>query len=101
MAKIPLKYCEQIKEALRYVDEYKLRNVKVYIDWTELSNERYYDICHYDTLIARLYPSSNVVCLFGGYSASDRDIINSFIELYGLSGKVHKKGDSLYYNIDE
>lgn len=101
MATIPLKYCEQIKEALRYVDEYKLRNVEVCIMWTPMSNEKYYEVYHYDTLIVKLFPSSNIVCLCGGYSASDRDIINSFIELYGLSGKVHKKGDSLYYNIDE
>lgn len=97
MSKLPLKYCEQIKEALRYVDEYRIRSTRVEIGWTELSKEKYYDIYHYGTLLARLYPSSNVVSIFGGYSASDRDIVNSFIMLYGLSGKCNVKGGILQY----
>ena len=95
MATLPLKYCEWIKEGLRYVDSVKKNNTEVTVSYTEISREKFYDIYHYDTLIARLYPSSNVFCLFGGWSKSDCDIINSFLILYGISGKVRRhKGEN-------
>ena len=101
MATLPLKYCEYILEGLRYVDSVKKYNTEVFVDYTEISNEKYYDIYHYDTFIARLYPSSNVICLFGGWSRSDCDIINSFIILLNMSGSVHTHKGEIYFDDDK
>ena len=89
MSHIPMKYISEMRDAIRYVDEYEKYHTKISEGYTELSNEKYYDIEHYDTHIARLYPSSNVVTVFlGAYSASDRDIINSFLVEFGMSDRV-------------
>lgn len=96
MAKIPFKYCIELANRVnRYVDYARIRNVYLYQNITS-NGEIFYDVWHYNTFIIRLYPSSNVSVLFGGYSASDRDIINSFLEIYGMSGKCHIHKGELY-----
>ena len=97
MATLPLKYCEQIKDALRYVDDYKVRNVQVYVTWNSTVNCEVYDIYHYDTFIVCIVPKTDAVQISGdAYSASDRDIINSFLMLYGMSKRVSKNVEGLY-----
>ena len=101
MSKLPLKYIEKCFDALRYVDDYEVKSAHVYvcIGFTCVSHTKYINVYHYDTLIARIFPSDCNVCIFGGYSASDRDIINSFIILYGWDDlfKVRmRKSDGLY-----
>lgn len=86
MATLPLKYVQKCHDALRYVDDYEVKSahVAVYLQYTEISKEPYIDIHHYGTLIFRILPWSNLCCLFDGYSASDRNIINSFLMVYGM-----------------
>lgn len=86
MATLPLKYVQKCYEALKYVDDYEVKSSHVYVDTgiTEISDEPYVDIYHYGTLIFRIYYGCSEVCLFGGYSKSDKDIINSFLIMYGL-----------------
>lgn len=89
MSQLPYKYIGKMYDAIKYVDSYKINHVEISHEYTELYHEKYYDICHYDTQIARLYPSSNVVSVFdGAYSRSDANIINSFLILFGMSERV-------------
>lgn len=92
MAKIPLKYCVELyNRVTRYVDSAKIYNTKLTQKRLEYG-EVYYNVYHYDTIICRIYPVSNVCCLFGAYSPSDRDIINSFLKIFNVTYKcyIHK-----------
>lgn len=96
MPTLPLKYCKTIKEALKYVDDYEIKKNHIKVKSEAFYDEFCYQIYHYDTHIANIYPELKNVRVFdGAYSNSDRDIINSFCILYNIPHKVKRVGKTI------
>lgn len=96
MATIPLKYCVELARRVnRYIDSAKIHNTQLVQRITRYG-QVYYDVYHYDTLIVRIYPVLNSCSLFDGYSASDRDIINSFLKIYNIPYKCYIHDGEMY-----
>lgn len=110
MTKIPTlaltKALSEINEHGKYYVNFG-RSYKIIRTFEPTSNSVRYDIYHYGTLIlrnVRLFTITGNLCRdiveIGGYSASDRDTINSYFSLMDIDANASIKDGYLALNLD-